>query len=698
MYNKNRDDGVTCNNMNFKSCTEQLNPLAAFYYAMDHPSLAGWHILNVLYRVAYIGGHGMNNGMRMETTAVKNNQLIKTNLLISIVLIVGFSMTAFFSYRANYQATLNNIEQVASLTGEGIHYQLTTLLTKPVNISLTMAHDSLLVEQLSCETENLENGEYVQRLQTYLKTYRDKYGFDSVFLVSSATRRYYNFNGIDRVLAEDDPENGWYFDLMDSGLGYSMNVDNDEVDGSDDAITVFVNCKVADSSGNILGIVGVGIRISYLKEFLEGYEDKYNMNICLVNEDGIIEVSTTYTGYSKTDWFEVHGQEGIRDEIMGFKEDTENLGFWTDNSLDQGKSFVVTRYIPDLSWHLVIDQDSEDTVHVIRDRLYQTILGIAVIISIVLFIITTVIRNFNKQITKLMEERENAFQQATEQLYDNIYELNITRNCTGNQRTAQYFESLGAQGLPYDQALRVIAQKQIKKEFRQGYISTFTPENVIREYENGNSHLKYDFMITQDGSGYFWMRIDAYIFFSHEDNCLHMFTYRKNIDEEKKKELLAYIDEMTRFLTKAATKRKVTALLTEEPEKAYAFFIFDIDNFKQANDCFGHAFGDYCIREFTRIIREHFREGDVLGRIGGDEFVAFIPIPGADWVRKKAAELSHALDTECTRDGKTWKMSASIGISVASEEDRDFDILYEKADQALYRTKQKGKNGYTVDS
>ena len=514
--------------------------------------------------------------------------------------------------------------------------------------------------------------------------------------MSSATRRYYNFNGIDRVLVEDDPENEWYFDLMDSGFGYSMNVDNDQVDGSDDAITVFVNCKVADSSGKILGIVGVGIRISYLKEFLAGYEDKYNMNICLVNEDGIIEVSTTYTGYSKTDWFEVHGQEGIRDEIMGFKEDTENLGFWTDNSLDQGKSFVVTRYIPDLSWHLVIEQNSEDTVRVIRDRLYQTIVCIAVIISIVLFIITTVIRNFNRQITKLMEERENVFQRATEQLYDNIYELNITRNCTGNQRTAQYFESLGAEGLPYDQALGVMAEKQIKKEFRQGYISTFTPENVIREYESGNNHLKYDFMMTQDGGDYFWMRIDAYIFFSNEDNCLHMFTYRKNIDEEKKKELLAYTDEMTRFLTKAATRRRVTALLTEETEKTYAFFIFDIDNFKQANDCFGHAFGDYCIREFARILREHFREGDVLGRIGGDEFVAFIPIPSRDWVRKKAEELSHALDTECIRDGKAWKMSASIGISVASEEDRDFDTLYEKADQALYRTKQKGKNGFTV--
>lgn len=643
-----------------------------------------------------IGCPGAYNHIRMETSVVKNNQLIKTDLLISIVLIVGFSMTAFFSYRANYQATLNNIEQVASLTGEGIHYQLTTLLTKPVNISLTIAHDSLLVEQLSCETENLENREYVQRLQTYLKTYRDKYGFDSVFLVSSATRRYYNFNGIDRVLAEDDPENEWYFDLMDSGFGYSMNVDNDQVDGSDDAITVFVNCKVADSSGKILGIVGVGIRISYLKEFLAGYEDKYNMNICLIDEAGIIEVSTTHTGYSKTDWFEVYGQEEIRDKLLGFKEDTRNLEFWSSNSLDQGRSYVVTRYIPDLSWHLVIEQNSEDTVRVIRDRLYQTIVCIAVIISIVLFIITTVIRNFNRQITKLMEERENVFQRVTEQLYDNIYELNITRNCTGNQRTAQYFESLGAEGLPYDQALGVMAEKQIKKEFRQGYISTFTPENVIREYESGNNHLKYDFMMTQDGGDYFWMRIDAYIFFPNEDNCLHMFTYRKNIDEEKKKELLAYTDEMTRFLTKAATRRRVTALLTEETEKTYAFFIFDIDNFKQANDCFGHAFGDYCIREFARILREHFREGDVLGRIGGDEFVAFIPIPSRDWVRKKAEELSHALDTECIRDGKAWKMSASIGISVASEEDRDFDTLYEKADQALYRTKQKGKNGFTV--
>ena len=59
----------------------------------------------------------------------KNRELLKTNLLVSVILVCGFLVTAFFSYQANYEASLNNIEQVASLTTEGIYYQLTALFT-----------------------------------------------------------------------------------------------------------------------------------------------------------------------------------------------------------------------------------------------------------------------------------------------------------------------------------------------------------------------------------------------------------------------------------------------------------------------------------------------------------------------------------------------------------------------------------------
>ncbi|MBC5710860.1 sensor domain-containing diguanylate cyclase [Hungatella hominis] len=627
----------------------------------------------------------------------KNRELLKTNLLVSVILVCGFLVTAFFSYQANYEASLNNIEQVASLTTEGIYYQLTALFTRPVNISLTMAHDSLLAAHLEGEEAHLEDEQYAWTIKNYLETYREKYDFDSVFLVSALTNRYYNFNGIDRILTEGDPENVWYFDMLKDDLEYSMNVDNDEVNGADNAITVFVNCKIYGPDRDFLGVVGVGMRVSYLKEFLKSYEEKYHLNACLIDENGVIEISSEHTGYSRIDWFQTFEQESIRSQVLGWKEDSANLELWSDTAVGgQGRSYVVSRYIPELSWHLVVEQNNGAIVSEIKDRLYQTGVIIIAIIITVLVVITTVLRNFNRQITQLMEERQDAFKRATEQLYDNIYELNITRNRYANKLTEQYFGSLGAGDLPYDQGLKVIAEKQIKEEYREGYVSTFTPENVIRQYEMGNNHLRYDFKITQDGSRYFWMRIDAYIFFSQEDECIHMFTYRKNINAEKEKEIRASFDEMTGFLTKMETEREITALLSKPAAEVYAFFLFDVDNFKQANDSCGHAFGDYCIREFTSIIRTHFRVNDVLGRVGGDEFAAFIPAPDSEWVEDKAKELSNALRVTCTEGGKSWEMSASIGVSIAPIDGNDFDTLYQKADAALYQTKQRGKNGYTI--
>ena len=80
---------------------------------------------------------------------------------------------------------------------------------------------------------------------------------------------------------------------------------------------------------------------------------------------------------------------------------------------------------------------------------------------------------------------------------------------------------------------------------------------------------------------------------------------------------------MTGLLNKTATRQHISAALTLNPEKKYAFFILDIDNFKQANDLHGHDFGDYVIIRFTDIMKSNFRTDDILGRIGGDEFVVF---------------------------------------------------------------------------
>ena len=635
---------------------------------------------------------------------MKKNILFRTNLLVCLIIIVGFLLTATLSYQANYNTSLTNIEQVTTLTSEGIYYQVSGLFTRPVNVSLTMANDSLLMNALENETEHLDNPAYVDTIREYLDTYRKKYGFDSVFLASASSGYYYNFNGLDRVLTPDNPENWWFYKTLESSEETSLVVDNDEVEGAGNRITVFVNCKLTGLDGSVLGIVGVGLNIDDLQGLLAGYAKDFGVEASLLDKDGLIEISAEYSGYENVSLFQLHDYpEEVKSKILGWTEEGEAQTLWASDK-EGNQSFLVTRYLPELEWHLVVERDTSALISQMNRQLFQTLLILIVILSIILFVISYVIRNFNRRIVELTQsveqERRTVFEEATQQMFENIYELDITHNCPANKITEEYFETLGApSGIPYDKALHIVAEKQIKKEFRQGYIDTFLPENVLRAYQNGHETLRYECMIS-NGGDYYWMRITGRIVRLESDNSIHMLTYRQNIDEEIRQELLmlqlAQTDEMTGFLTKTVTQRKIENLLKEKPEQLYALFIFDIDNFKQANDLFGHRFGDAVILTFTKIIKQSFRKDDIIGRIGGDEFAAFLPVPSRKWAEGKAKELSAALNRVYTEGNKNWQVSASIGVAVTSQQGKDYYTLYQYADAALYQTKKRGKNGFTL--
>lgn len=636
---------------------------------------------------------------------MKKNILLKTNILICLILVVGFLLTAVLSYKANYSASLESVEQVSTLTSEGMYYQINSIFTKPVNISLTMASDSLLKELLLNEEEHLEEEQYIETIRNYLDTYRDKYVYDSVFLVSSQSGRYYNFNGLDRVLTKDNPENVWYFDMLESDEDYSINVDNDEVDGADNEITVFVNCKIKSDDGDTMGIIGVGVRINHLQKLLQGYQDEFGVNAFLVNDEGIIEISTDYTGFEGVNLFEdKRYSDDVKEEILSWKQEGTSRDFWVEfQGSGEKRDYIVVRYLPELQWHLIVERDTSIFVDKLNRQLTVTVLVIIAIILFVLLIITSVIRTFNQQVIQLTQsverERRTLFEKTTEQMFDKIYELDITNNCPANKAAEEYFEKLGAPaGTPYDKALRIIAESQIKEEFREGYIESFKPENVLRAYKEGKDTLRYEFMMLGEDQDYYWTRITARIVPWETDGTIHVLTYRQNIDAEIRQEHrlleLARTDEMTGLLTKSATEQRIKQLLEENPDNMYAFFIFDIDHFKNANDLYGHSFGDYVIKAFAKKITDHFREGDLIGRVGGDEFVVFIPVPDEAWVYRKADELSAALNWQYTRNEKTWKITTSIGIAI--DTDGVFDNFYENADKALYKAKENGRSQYMI--
>lgn len=633
---------------------------------------------------------------------MKKDVLLRTNIFICMIIILGFLLTSFISYHSNNGIFMRDIEHISTLTSEGIYHKIDSIFTKPINISLTMANDSLLKTFLAEEEVKGDDEEFIQTMRDYLKAYNKKYGYDSVFLVSAHTNRYYHFDsGVDRLLERDDPENEWYYSFLLDTKEYNLNIDNDQVQSANNEINIFINCKIYSPDGEIMGIVGVGFGVDSMQEILLDYEKTFQLRTYLVDQDGFIEISTDNTGYVKMDLFEECSFRQYKDAILANRKGTQS--FWYSSGDEKG--YLAASYVENLGWHLIIDNDTTALQLQLSRQFCIGIAVIIIVIGIVLYVTTNIIRKYNSQIITLTVEKEKAhrtvFQEETEKLYENIYEIDITHKRPASEATQDYFESLGVpREMTYDKAL-LIASQQIKEEYREGYIKTFSPDNVLKAYNEGLESLCYDFMITNDGGyTYYWMRITARIFYWEDDQSVRMLIYRQNIDSEKRHELLMtekmQRDSLSGLYNKAAAQELARALLINNPDHFYAFFILDIDNFKTVNDTCGHAVGDQVIADFAKKIKKQFREEDIVGRIGGDEFAVFVPVPSKEWAQMKAKMLSKVLCYEFSDGQKSCFISASIGVAVSPEDGTNFEALYQNADTALYQTKENGKNGYTL--
>lgn len=123
--------------------------------------------------------------------------------------------------------------------------------------------------------------------------------------------------------------------------------------------------------------------------------------------------------------------------------------------------------------------------------------------------------------------------------------------------------------------------------------------------------------------------------------------------------------------------------------------MIDVDNFKMVNDLNGHVIGDEVLKAFGSILNESFTAGDIVGRAGGDEFIVFVKeIEDKAQAQQKAEEVCQKIREIYIEDFK-GSISCSIGIAFYPEHETTFKGLYNLADQALYQTKNRGRNGYT---
>ena len=205
----------------------------------------------------------------------------------------------------------------------------------------------------------------------------------------------------------------------------------------------------------------------------------------------------------------------------------------------------------------------------------------------------------------------------------------------------------------------------------------------------------------RDASGeYRWFRIEASNITNTQGSPIYSIGIITDVDKQKSLELQlrtqATRDSGTGMRNKMSTEKAVSQFLEthESPlPQFYAMFMVDFDNFKGINDRFGHAMGDKAIFDMAQIIRRNFRGVDIVGRIGGDEFLVFCTEKmSLHGIRERALTLVEQLRTECCDQHSCMTLTASVGVACSPRDGATYTELFNKADKATYAAKKMGRN------
>lgn len=315
---------------------------------------------------------------------MKKNKLI---LIIALVILIGMSFLVTYNY-ASYSKIINDdVLNISKLTSTNIYSEINNELIKPIFVSLTMANDSFLIDWLENEDNRNE-----KELIEYLDGIERKYDYNSVFLVSNSTKNYYHYNGIFKKVSSEDAHDVWYFDFLNAEGSYDLDVDQDEVDNQE--LTIFVNSKIYDSKGNILGVTGVGVQMEYIQSMLREFEKNFDLEAFLVNDAGLIQAHTNQSYIEKRNIFEEDEYIKYKKDIIDKKYDL--MTFATESYF--GNQYVITRYIDEFDWYLIVRSDARVLKKAFQTQAAIDIIILVLVIAIVSLIIMKMIFLFQREI------------------------------------------------------------------------------------------------------------------------------------------------------------------------------------------------------------------------------------------------------------------------------------------------------------
>lgn len=155
----------------------------------------------------------------------------------------------------------------------------------------------------------------------------------------------------------------------------------------------------------------------------------------------------------------------------------------------------------------------------------------------------------------------------------------------------------------------------------------------------------------------------------------------------------ASIDRLTQLPNRSEFERAVDQILAQDEEHGACLLLFDLDGFKAVNDTYGHHAGDEVLRVIARRLRSSVRDGDLVARWGGDEFVVLLAgVSTAEMGARRARQLAEEVAGRTRIDGvpESLRIRTSVGVALWPDHGRDLDQLVLAADRAMYEAKRSG--------
>lgn len=179
----------------------------------------------------------------------------------------------------------------------------------------------------------------------------------------------------------------------------------------------------------------------------------------------------------------------------------------------------------------------------------------------------------------------------------------------------------------------------------------------------------------------------------------------RNIEERKAMEQkllsMAYLDPLTELPNRRQFEAQLKQSLAyaKRTRLMLAVLCLDIDDFKLVNDSFGHETGDHFLKTFARRVKRCIREIDTFARMGGDEFMILLPqVDTMDNLHKVIRRIMSSIRKGWQVDGHQLASTISMGVAVFPNDGQDVGTLFRHVDEALYRVKKQGRNGYSFYS